>query len=94
MAPLPKLAGAPGTEWQQLGACRAVDSSIFFPPLHFEHKPDREAREAKAKAICATCPVRIECLDWALTTHEPHGVWGGMSELERRQVLLGKRQAS
>jgi WhiB family transcriptional regulator, redox-sensing transcriptional regulator len=93
-AALPQLAVAPTTEWQQEGLCRATDAAVFFPPAHFEHKPEREAREAKAKAICAGCPVRATCLDWALTTREPHGVWGGYSEGERKQILLGKRRAS
>ena len=79
------------TEWQQHGLCRAGDSEVFFPPMHFEHKPEREAREAKAKSICSGCPVRIECLTWALEVREPHGVWGGASEGDRKQMLLGKR---
>lgn len=90
MATLPLLASAPATDWQALGLCRAVDSSIFFPPSHFEHKPEREAREKRAKAICNECPVRSECLEWALSTREPHGVWGGFAEGERKQMLLGK----
>ena len=94
MASLPLLDGAPATAWQQQGLCRTVDATVFFPPAHFEHKPEREAREAKAKAICAGCPVRAECLEWALATREPHGVWGGYSEIERRQILVGKRRAS
>ena len=81
------------THWQHQALCRASDSDVFFAPAHFEHKPEREAREAKAKALCARCPVRLECLDWALTTREPYGVWGGYSESERRQILLGKRKA-
>ncbi|MGH8898546.1 MAG: WhiB family transcriptional regulator [Egibacteraceae bacterium] len=94
MATLPLLARAPSTDWQEHGLCRARDASVFFPPAHFEHKPERVAREAKAKAICARCPVRTECLDWALATKEPHGVWGGYSESERRQIRIGKRRAS
>jgi WhiB family redox-sensing transcriptional regulator len=94
MAPLPQLSAALSTEWQQHGLCRATDSAVFFPPAHFEHKPEREAREAKAKAICMRCPVRVECLEWALAVREPHGVWGGHSESERKQILLGKRKAS
>ena len=82
------------TEWQRQGLCRAGDSSVFFPPAHFERKPEREAREARAKTICARCPVREECLSWALAIREPHGVWGGHSESERRQLLMGKRFAS
>jgi len=93
MATLPLLAGAPSTEWQEDGLCRVSDASVFFPPAHFEHKPERKAREAKAKAICARCPVRIQCLKWALATREPHGVWGGYTESERRQIQMGKRSA-
>ncbi|CAN5406950.1 WhiB family transcriptional regulator [soil metagenome] len=93
MATLPLLSATPSTDWQHHGLCRATDAAVFFPPGHFEHKPEREAREAEAKAICSGCPVRITCLDWALATREPYGVWGGYSETERRQVLLGKRQA-
>jgi WhiB family transcriptional regulator, redox-sensing transcriptional regulator len=94
MATLPLLPMGMETEWQQDGSCRAADGLVFFPPAHFEHKPEREARESKAKAICAGCPVRVQCLDWALATREPHGVWGGCSESERKQILLGKRRAS
>ncbi len=91
MASLLHLSAGPRTGWQQHGLCRAEDGSVFFPPSHFEHKPEREAREAKAKLICTACPVRVECLDWALTTREPHGVWGGYSESERKAVLEGRR---
>ncbi len=94
MTTLPLLSGMPEIGWQQHGLCRASDGAIFFPPVHFEPKPEREAREAKAKAVCAQCPVRAECLDWALTTQEPYGVWGGLSERERRDLLVGKRPPS
>ncbi len=79
-------------DWQQRGICRDSDASVFFPPTSFEHKPEREAREAKAKSICAGCPVRVQCLEWALAVREPHGVWGGCSESDRKQILLGKRR--
>lgn len=92
MATLPLLAAAPATAWQQRGLCREEDAEVFFPPpTQFEHKPDREAREARAKAICARCPVRAQCLEWALETREPHGVWGGYAEGERKQMLAGRR---
>ena len=94
MAALAQLETTLSTDWQQRGLCRAQDSEIFFPPAHFEHKPEREAREAKAKAICSECPVRIECLTWALDVREPHGVWGGASEGDRKQMLVGKRAVS
>lgn len=94
MATLPQLSAALSTTWQQDGLCRAQDATVFFPPSHFEHKPEREAREAKAKAICRRCPVQVQCLDWALAVREPFGVWGGRSESERKQILAGKLRAS
>lgn len=95
MATLPQIAPTPETEWQSRGLCRVHDSTVFFPPAHFEHKPEREAREAKAKAICAQCPVQATCLDWALATEEHHGVWGGRSEGERKALRSGgARRAS
>lgn len=93
MASLPQLKRSPSTDWQQHGLCRATDSDVFFPPPRFEHKPERQLREARAKSICARCPVRTDCLDWALTTREPFGVWGGYSESERRRIIGGKLKA-
>ena len=77
--------------WQVKAACRGPQSSVFFPPSHFERKDEKESREARAKAICGSCPVRRPCLDYALRIREPHGIWGGLSEVERKQVLA--RQA-
>lgn len=92
MTSLSSLESQRSLTWQQQGLCRAEDGIVFFPPTHFEHKPEREAREAAAKAICARCSVRRACLDWALSTREPHGIWGGRSEIERKQILLGRRR--
>jgi WhiB family redox-sensing transcriptional regulator len=73
--------------WQWRAACRGEDSGLFFPPGEFEPKEERVVRERKAKAICATCPVRIECLEYAIRIREPHGIWGGLNELERRVMV-------
>ncbi|HEY2303950.1 MAG TPA: WhiB family transcriptional regulator [Acidimicrobiales bacterium] len=73
--------------WQVKAACRGPQSSVFFPPSHFERKDEKESREARAKAICGSCPVRRPCLDYALRIREPHGIWGGLNEVERKQVL-------
>lgn len=62
---------------------------MFFPPITSERKKEKLAREARAKAICAGCPVMAECRSYALEIREPHGVWGGMSETERRVLLAG-----
>lgn len=61
------------------GACRGLPDEIFFPPY------DSDSANATAKAVCATCPVRAECLDWAMQYDEV-GVWGGTGEADRRSL--------
>lgn len=73
--------------WQTRAACRGPHASVFFPPVAVERREDREERERHAKAICAGCSVLGECRDFALRIREPHGIWGGMTESERRLVL-------
>jgi len=70
-----------------MAACRGQSAAIFFAPTQFERKEARAERERRAKAVCAACPVRKECLTYALRTREPHGIWGGLSEVERRAVI-------
>lgn len=77
----------PDSTWQQRALCRGADPNLFFAPNHPEKPEERQAREAKAKAICAQCPVRRECLEYALDTREPHGIWGGTNETERREII-------
>ena len=73
--------------WQGRAACRGPESRLFFPPTYVERRDEREGRERRAKAICASCAVRRDCLDYALTIREPHGIWGGLNESERRQLV-------
>jgi WhiB family redox-sensing transcriptional regulator len=80
-------------DWQKRAACRGADANIFFPPTQPESKEERTMREAQAKSVCAACPVREQCLTFALTTREPHGIWGGLTETERRHVLERERRA-
>jgi WhiB family redox-sensing transcriptional regulator len=77
--------------WQFDAACRGEDSALFFAPGYFERREEKAAREVRAKAICAGCPVRETCLEFALGIRESHGVWGGLNEQERRQVLRQRR---
>lgn len=82
---------ATSVQWQDLGRCRDLDPELFFPPLEPEASDQRQARERTAKAVCAACRVRSECLTWALRNHERLGVWGGTTERERR-MLASSRQ--
>jgi WhiB family redox-sensing transcriptional regulator len=71
-------------EWQEDALCAEVDPEIFFP--------DRGGSSKTAKAICRTCPVAVECLEYALETDQGYGVWGATTEADRRR--LGLRLAS
>lgn len=73
-------------DWQLLGACRSSDSDLFFHPEN-ERGQARERRESAAKTVCGHCPVLERCRDHALSVGETYGVWGGMSEAERLQIL-------
>jgi WhiB family transcriptional regulator, redox-sensing transcriptional regulator len=79
--------------WQWRAACRGEDSGLFFAPNHLETRDEKVVRESRAKAICAGCPVRIECLEYSVRTREPHGIWGGLNELERRLLIRERQRA-
>jgi WhiB family redox-sensing transcriptional regulator len=65
--------------WRATGLCKGSDALVFYPPS----EDDSLAEEAKT--ICSMCAVRQPCLEFALTTREKHGVWGGLTERERRR---------
>ncbi|MGD0219508.1 MAG: WhiB family transcriptional regulator [Acidimicrobiales bacterium] len=71
--------------WRQRSACRGLDPEVFYPLT------EEEAEEAKA--VCALCSVREMCLEHAIVARERDGVWGGLTERERRR-LLRQRQKS
>ena len=80
------------SDWRQRAACREVsDPEVFFPIG--TTGPALEQIE-QAKRICRQCGVRKECLDWALETHQDIGVWGGLSEEERKALQRRRRQPS
>ena len=74
------------TDWFADAACRTVDTDVFFPVS--------EAQADAAKAICATCPVREECLEFALDTRPGDGVWGGMTGAERHRLIRCRQKAA
>ena len=77
-------------DWQLRGACRDMDSSVFFHPER-ERGPLRAARERRAKLICRGCPVLEQCRRHALSVQEPYGVWGGLSASERADIIRADR---
>ena len=74
-------------DWQLNALCRGNHAYLFFPPSTFERKDERERREMKAKAICGVCPSREPCSAHALSIREPFGIWGGLTEVERRELV-------
>ena len=72
--------------WQDYANSRGADADLFFP--------ERGASTRKAKAICNACEVKAECLDYAIVNGEKFGIWGGMSERERRRVRRQRQVAS
>ena len=72
--------------WRELAACRGADLNLFFP--------ERGETAGPARQVCAACPVRQACLDYAITNRITHGIWGGLTERERRALRSGWVRAS
>jgi len=70
-------------DWRTDSACRTTDPDLFFP-VAAGAVANRQI--ARARRICADCPVREECLDFALRTQEPAGIWGGTTPEERTRT--------
>ncbi len=74
--------------WQARANCMGVDPELFFP--------ERGSSTREAKEVCRGCVVRVDCLEFAIANSEKFGIWGGMSERERRRVrrarLLQQRE--
>lgn len=77
---LDDLFGAVDQEWQEQALCAQTDPEAFFP--------EKGGSTREAKRICQACPVRDECLEFALEHDERFGIWGGLSERERRRLKL------
>jgi len=97
----PRLAALIGElpAWMSYGACRNEDPDLFFGAdpgfgCYGELKAERVARENAAKAVCVQCPVRDLCLQFALSTPEHDGVWGGVTDKERRRMRQAAQRQS
>ena len=77
--------------WRERAACREAGIDLFFPIGTTGAAADETRR---ARQICAGCPVREACLDYALTTGQQYGVWGGRDEQERRLLRRRSREAA
>jgi WhiB family redox-sensing transcriptional regulator len=78
-------------DWRDRAACRDADPELFFPVSAV----GPGARQiAEAKAVCARCPVREQCLDYAMANGLDHGVFGGTTDTERRQLTRRRTAAA
>jgi WhiB family redox-sensing transcriptional regulator len=80
--------GPSAQKWRSIGLCRGSETMVFYPPS------DDDSLAEEAKTICSMCAVRKPCLEFALATREKHGVWGGLTERERRRVLRQRRRSA
>jgi len=71
------------SDWRARSACLQADPELFFP-IGSTGPAVRQVNEAKR--VCGSCPVRSACLEWALEARQDHGVWGGLTEDERRSL--------
>lgn len=79
-------------DWQARGACRGEERAVFFAPDDpREPRAARLQRLVAAKRVCAGCPVRELCRHYALENEEEYGVWGGLSEVERKRLIAERR---
>ncbi len=76
------------TSWRQHARCLGADPDVFHPP------PDADDAADAAKAVCLLCPVREACLEHAITAREKQGVWGGLTERERRRLVRQRRKTA
>lgn len=83
------MAEAP--DWRASAACRSQDPDLFFPVAD-PGTAVYAAQAAEAQAVCAGCPVRRACLEFALATFQKHGVWGGMVEGERHLEVRSRQR--
>lgn len=85
---LPVIRDLPSRDWVAFAACAGMGPSLFYP------QPGSTSYPAAAKQICAGCPVRNCCLEWAVASGEQQGLWGGMGCRARREAMSGAgRQA-
>jgi len=84
----------PETTWREHAECLSYPALLFFGMDDIETPAERRTREDEAKIVCSRCPVQDECLDYALTMREPYGIWGGLTEIERKTRLRAQSSRS
>jgi WhiB family transcriptional regulator, redox-sensing transcriptional regulator len=81
-----RRSGRADPDWHDYANCLGVDPDLFFP--------ERGASTREAKEVCRGCEVRHDCLEFALQNGEKFGIWGGLSERERRRIRRQRAQVA
>lgn len=76
-------------DWRDRAACLGCDTNLWYGERGGDYTVSRQS-----KAVCFACPVRQQCLDYAIDNNEEYGIWGGLSETERRAFKRATRVAS
>jgi WhiB family transcriptional regulator, redox-sensing transcriptional regulator len=79
-------ASSPTADFFDEAACKGTDTAVFFPVS--------ETFAGEAKEICAACPVAGQCLEYAIETHQPDGVWGGLTAVERHRLVRRRQKVA
>ena len=77
------VSGFNDAKWMDWALCAQTDPEVFFPKKGGSH--------TEAKKVCEQCPVRTDCLNWAIEHNESEGIWGGMSAKERAREIQWRR---
>jgi WhiB family redox-sensing transcriptional regulator len=77
---------SPDADFFADAACKGTDTSVFFPVS--------DTFAGEAKAICAACPVAEQCLEYAVQTHQPDGIWGGLTAVERHRLIRRRQKVA
>jgi WhiB family redox-sensing transcriptional regulator len=97
------MASPAGLDWQDRAACKGADPELFFAPGPGpdgsdlkELAAERKRRESTARRICASCPVRVACLEWRLRFEHQRdgGIWGGLDEEQRWKLRKNRIRAA
>ena len=79
--------------WMIRGACRGENSELFFLDDNLRGK-DKSRKILAAKQVCFRCPVRQECLEYSIKARVPYGVWGGLDQDQRAEILKKMKEVS
>lgn len=80
-----------GAAWMDAAACRTSTVDLWYDP-ETERAEARQERIDAARAICDGCPVRAECLETAIVNLEPYGIWGGLTTVQRSELIAARER--